>query len=90
MGPPFSPLSATYFFLYLKSIKVEKLSSTKKTISPPFPPSPPSGPPALIYFSRRNDTAPSPPSPALIVILALSTNILFSSIFPFDLSNGMQ
>ncbi len=51
-APPFSPLSATYFLLYLKSISVEKLSSTKKTISPPFPPSPPSGPPALTYFSR--------------------------------------
>ena len=33
--------------------------------APPSPPLPPSGPPRGTYFSRRNDTAPRPPSPPL-------------------------
>src|SRR3546814_13818345 len=41
-------------------------------MSPPLPPLPPSGPPYSIYFSRRNDTAPGPPSPDLMKILAWS------------------
>ena len=31
---------------------------------PPSPPSPPSGPPLGMYFSRRKETHPFPPSPA--------------------------
>jgi len=73
--PPDCPSSAQYFFLYLKSTSVERLSSQTKTTSPPLPPSPPSGPPAAIYFSLWKETAPSPPFPALILIFALSTNI---------------
>src|SRR5207247_9046574 len=41
---------------------------------PPRPPSPPSGPPRGTYFSRRNETAPSPPSPAITSINASSKN----------------
>src|SRR5580704_696906 len=44
-------------------------------MSPPLPPSPPSGPPRSTYFSRRNETHPFPPSPALTRILTLSTNM---------------
>src|ERR1700722_17324982 len=43
-------------------------------ISPPSPPSPPEGPPRGTYFSRRNATQPSPPSPAFIDIFASSAN----------------
>src|ERR1700733_1200089 len=50
------------------------LSATTIT-SPPLPPSPPSGPPRSTYFSRRNETHPFPPSPALTRILTLSTNM---------------
>ncbi len=71
---PASPSAAIYFLLYLKSIRVERLPSPRKTILPPFPPSPPSGPPAATYFSLRKDTAPFPPSPAFIYIFATSTN----------------
>src|SRR5699024_9397546 len=51
-------------------------SSTTKTTLPPVPPSPPSGPPAAMYFSRWKCTAPSPPLPAFILILTISTNIV--------------
>ena len=73
---PSAPLGALYLRLYLKSARVEMLLSATKTTSPPFPPSPPSGPPEAIYFSRWKATAPWPPSPALIKIFALSTNIM--------------
>src|SRR5580704_420741 len=43
-------------------------------MSPPLPPSPPEGPPRGTYFSLRNATQPSPPSPALMEILASSAN----------------
>src|SRR5580704_784640 len=43
-------------------------------MSPPLPPSPPEGPPRGTYFSLRKATQPSPPSPALIEILASSAN----------------
>ena len=42
--------------------------------SPPRPPSPPSGPPRSTWASRRKETAPAPPSPALAWIWASSTN----------------
>lgn len=35
----------------------------------------PVGPPAATYFSRLKDTAPLPPSPAFILIFAISINI---------------
>src|SRR6478752_3291426 len=41
---------------------------------PPRPPSPPSGPPRGMYFSRRNEAAPLPPSPAMTSISASSMN----------------
>src|SRR3546814_14699025 len=56
----------------LKSISVLRPATASKTMSPPLPPLPPSGPPYSIYFSRRNDTAPGPPSPDLMKILAWS------------------
>ena len=40
--------------------------------SPPRPPRPPSGPPRGTNFSRRNDTAPRPPSPAIASISTVS------------------
>src|SRR5271154_4776267 len=43
-------------------------------MSPPLPPSPPEGPPRGTYFSLRKATQPSPPSPALMEILASSAN----------------
>src|SRR5579859_2780850 len=41
-------------------------------ISPPLPPLPPSGPPYSMNFSRRNETAPGPPAPERMKILAWS------------------
>src|SRR5690606_32470497 len=76
--PPFSPDPATYFRLYLKSIRVLKPSSTSNMMSPPLPPSPPSGPPAGTNFSLRNDTIPFPPLPAFICIFARSIIITYS------------
>src|SRR3546814_19835769 len=56
----------------LKSISLLRPATASKTTSPPLPPLPPSGPPYSMYFSRRNDTAPGPPSPDLMKILAWS------------------
>ncbi len=47
---------------------------------PPRPPSPPSGPPRGTYFSRRNDTAPLPPSPAITSIVASSMNFIAAAL----------
>src|ERR1700682_3709370 len=47
---------------------------------PPRPPSPPSGPPRGTYFSRRNDTAPLPPSPAITSMFASSMNFIVTSL----------
>ena len=41
-------------------------------MSPPLPPSPPSGPPYSTNFSRRKLTAPGPPAPERMKILAWS------------------
>src|SRR5262245_27439450 len=41
---------------------------------PPLPPSPPSGPPLGTNISRRNDSAPEPPVPAVTRITARSMN----------------
>src|SRR5262245_46575924 len=43
---------------------------------PPSPPSPPEGPPFGTNFSRRNATAPLPPSPALTRTTTSSTNCM--------------
>src|SRR6476646_8679553 len=48
-------------------------SATSQT-SPPLPPSPPSGPPLGTCASRRNETLPAPPSPALTCRPHSSTN----------------
>src|SRR5207248_10942146 len=45
-------------------------------MSPPLPPSPPEGPPRGTNFSRRNATAPAPPSPAFTKISASSMNCM--------------
>jgi glutamate formiminotransferase len=68
------------FFLYEKSKSVVISGSTVNMISPPFPPSPPSGPPRGTYFSLLNETEPFPPLPDFTNILALSTNILITSL----------
>ena len=49
---PSAPFFAQYFFLYLKSARVERLVLTRNMMFPPLPPSPPSGPPEATYFSR--------------------------------------
>src|SRR5664280_3126804 len=46
--------------------------ATSQTL-PPRPPSPPSGPPLSTWASRRNATAPAPPSPAFTCNCASST-----------------
>src|SRR5664280_2867511 len=46
--------------------------ATSQTL-PPRPPSPPSGPPLSTWASRRNATAPAPPSPAFTCSCASST-----------------
>src|ERR1700690_1279162 len=46
-------------------------------MSPPCPPSPPDGPPRGTYFSLRNATQPSPPSPAFTMIFASSANTIW-------------
>src|SRR5205814_2123730 len=73
---PGSPLRARYSRLKRKSSSVVSRSLVCKTMSPPFPPSPPDGPPRGAYFSRRNATAPGPPSPALTWISASSMNCM--------------
>src|SRR5438105_3177413 len=73
---PGSPLRARYSRLKRKSRSVVSRSSVKRMMSPPFPPSPPEGPPRGAYFSRRNATAPGPPSPALTWISASSMNCM--------------
>ena len=68
------PFSAKNLRLKRKSISVCMRSVARKFTSPPRPPSPPSGPPACTYFSRWKETQPLPPSPALTVMLTMSTN----------------
>ena len=51
-------------------------ASPMNTTSPPRPPSPPEGPPLGTYFSRRNATAPLPPSPATTWNLHSSMNFM--------------
>src|ERR1700750_3136253 len=53
-------------------MSVLRPGTASKTISPPFPPSPPSGPPNSTNFSRRKLTAPGPPAPERMKILAWS------------------
>src|SRR3982074_891342 len=55
------------------------LRSAIAQMLPPRPPSPPSGPPRGMYFSRRNETAPLPPSPAMTSIFASSMNFIYVS-----------
>src|SRR3546814_11244772 len=53
-------------------MRVFRLATHSTCTSPPRPPSPPSGPPNSMNFSRRKLTAPPPPSPLRIQILASS------------------
>src|SRR5688572_3249251 len=48
-------------------------------MEPPRPPSPPSGPPSGTNFSRRKESAPAPPSPALTWSFAVSKAITADS-----------
>src|SRR5688572_12206400 len=57
-------------------MSVLRFSTASKTMSPPRPPSPPSGPPNSMNFSRRNATAPAPPSPLFRKIFAWSRNFM--------------
>src|ERR1700733_10717924 len=59
---------------WVKSSKVDMPSSPTSTTEPPRPPSPPEGPPNGMNFSRRNATAPFPPSPAVTLTRHWSTN----------------
>src|SRR5439155_2470408 len=72
---PASPRGACQWCLPMKSGSVFLLGSAAKMTSPPRPPSPPSGPPLGMYFSRRKETHPAPPSPALTWMVASSTNM---------------
>src|SRR6476661_6803966 len=53
-------------------MSVLRPATASKTTSAPFPPSPPSGPPNSTNFSRRKLTAPGPPAPERMNILAWS------------------
>src|SRR3954469_11334170 len=53
-------------------MSVFRPGTASKTMSPPLPPSPPSGPPNSTNFSRRKLTAPGPPAPERMKILAWS------------------
>ena len=83
------PFSAKNLRLKRKSISVCMRSVARNFTSPPRPPSPPSGPPACTYFSRWKETQPLPPSPALTVMLTMSTNkaILYA---PFSQSSALS
>ena len=64
----------------LKSVPISEINAvTVAATKPPDPPSPPSGPPRGMYFSRRNDAAPLPPSPAMTSIVASSKNFTRAS-----------
>src|SRR5687768_10705655 len=51
-------------------------------MSPPLPPSPPSGPPYSMNFSRRKLTAPGPPAPERMKILAWSRKCMAPPLTP--------
>src|ERR1700722_7458684 len=57
-------------------MSVLRPSAHSTTTSPPRPPSPPSGPPNSMNFSRRNETAPAPPSPERMYTRAWSRNFI--------------
>lgn len=62
---PSPPFSARYSLRCWRSMRVARLRSACKMISPPRPPSPPSGPPLGINFSLRKLMHPFPPDPAV-------------------------
>ena len=78
---PFSPFFPLMIFIYRKSIKVLRPLSTWKIMLAPFPPLPPFGPPIGSHFSRRKEVQPSPPLPAITLIVSSSTNILSPILF---------
>src|ERR1700722_14276826 len=61
-------------------MSVLRPSAHSTTTSPPRPPSPPSGPPNSMNFSRRNETAPAPPSPERMYTRAESRNFIAVSL----------
>src|SRR5262249_54451072 len=56
--------------------------SATRITAPPRPPPPPSGPPFGTYFSRRKETAPSPPFPAINRNVSSSRNRMANQTFP--------
>ncbi len=74
LPPPWPPLPARRWGWSRKASNEDWLSVVTSHTSPPCPPSPPSGPPLLTWASRRNATAPAPPSPARAWSCASSTN----------------
>src|SRR5689334_20715395 len=72
---PSSPRGAFQWCRPAKSMRVFLVGSATKRTVPPLPPSPPSGPPLGMYFSRRNETQPGPPSPAFTWMVASSMNM---------------
>src|SRR6266853_318119 len=73
---PWRPRSPLYSGLKRKWTSVLWRSLDSITMSPPRPPSPPEGPPRGTNFSRRKAMHPLPPSPALILMIASSINML--------------
>jgi hypothetical protein len=67
---PSPPFPARYSLRCWRSMRVARLRSACKTISPPRPPSPPSGPPLGINFSLRKLMHPFPPDPAMTMMSA--------------------
>src|SRR5712675_1923153 len=73
---PWRPRCALYSGLKRKWTSVLWRSLDSIIMSPPRPPSPPEGPPRGTNFSRRKAMHPLPPSPALILMIASSINML--------------
>jgi magnesium-transporting ATPase (P-type) len=70
-----------YLCLNWNSNKLVLFLLPLNTIAPPLPPSPPSGPPFATPLYLIKEVIPSPPSPDLMYIYSLSTNILSPNYF---------
>ena len=75
------------FFAHKKGVGSTKngRDSESKRLGAKRADGPPSGPPLGTYFSRRNETWPSPPFPDFIIIFALSANIFPPFLFSCDI-----
>src|SRR5580765_7837630 len=71
---PCTPSVARRWGWSRKASREATLRSATSQTSPPLPPSPPSGPPLGTCASRRKETLPAPPSPALTCRPHSSTN----------------